>query len=81
MQVTPAPGPIVPNVLPQDAVAKTAAPVLAQASAPLIQRAVDPTGKSDRGHQSRSNGDRAKGGGNADKGHSAGRGDTVNLRV
>ena len=76
MQVTPVPVPIVPNALPQETVAKTAAPILAQASTPVIQRAVDPSPKSERGQQTRSNGDRAKGGGNDGK-----RGGSVNLRV
>lgn len=76
MQVTPVPVPVLPNALPQETVAKTAAPVLAQAAAPVIQRAIDPSPKSERGQQSRSNGDRAKGGGNGGK-----RGSSVNLRV
>ena len=80
MQVTPVPIPVIPNASPQDVVAKTATPVLAQASAPVIQRAIDPSSKSDRGQKSRSNGDRAKGGGKASGGEGD-RGKTVNLRV
>ena len=75
MQVTPLPVPVVPVALPQDA-AKTVPQVQSQAAVPLIQRAVDPSPRSDRGQQPRSNGDRAKGGGGEDK-----RGGSVNIRV
>jgi hypothetical protein len=78
MQVTPLPLPVTPNAaLPQDAVAKTMPNVVAQASTPVIQRAVDPSSKSERGQQSRSNGDRAKGGGKSGEQ----RGGSVNMRV
>jgi len=76
MQVTPLPGPVLPNALPQEVVAKTPA-IQAQASAPLIQRAVDPSPKSGRGQQTRSNSDKAKGGA-SDSGK---RGGSVNIRV
>lgn len=79
MQVTPVPLPILPNASPQDVAAKTAAPVLAQASAPVIQRAIDPAPKSERGQQSRSNGDRSKGGGKS--GSDEKRGGSVNIKV
>jgi len=78
MQVTPLPPQLVtPGAVPQETIAKTMAQVQAQASAPIIQRAVDPSSKSDRGHKSRSNGDRAKGGGSG----KGGRGSSVNIRV
>ena len=80
MQITPLPPPVIPNPLPQEVAAKTATPVLAQAMAPIIQRAIDPATKSDRGHQSRSNGERAKGGGKSGGGEEN-RGKSVNLRV
>jgi len=76
MQVTPLQAPVVPVALPQDA-AKTVPQVQSQAAAPLIQRAVDPSQRSDRGEHTRSNGDKAKGGqGGGDK-----RGGAVNIRV
>jgi hypothetical protein len=78
MQVTPLPTPpVVANALPQEAVAKTIPHVQAQASAPLIQRSIDPSTKGDRGHHARSNGDRAKGGG-AQSGNPGG---SVNIKV
>ena len=78
MQVPPLPPAAVPNAtLPQEAVAKAVPQVMAQASAPVIQRAVDPSQKSDRSQQSRSNSDRAKGGGKA----GGGRGGSVNFKV
>ena len=78
MQVPPLPPAAVPNAtLPQEAAAKAVPQVLAQASAPVIQRAVDPSQKSDRGQKSRSNGDRAKGGGKT----GGGRGGSVNFKV
>jgi hypothetical protein len=80
MQITPAPPPIVPNPSPQDMAAKTAAPVLAQATTPVTQRAVDPTSKSDRGQKTRSNGERAKGGGKEGAGDEE-RGHSVNIKV
>lgn len=82
MQVTPLPPiPVNPGAVPQEAVNKVLPQIQAQASAPIIQRAVDPSSKSDRGNKSRSNGDRAKGGG-GDKGGAGGdRGSSVNIRV
>ena len=59
MQVTPLPVPVVPLLQPQD-VAKAIPQVQSQAAAPLTQRAVDPAPRSDRGQQTRSNGDRAR---------------------
>ena len=80
MQVPPLPPVTVPNAtLPQEAVAKAVPQVIAQASAPVIQRAVDPSQKSDRGQNTRSNSDRAKGGGKAAA--SGGRGGSVNFKV
>ena len=77
MQVTPSvPLPVVPNALPQEAVAKTMPNVVAQASPPVIQRAVDPSHKTGRGQQPRSNGDKAKGGGKAGE-----RGSSIDKRV
>jgi hypothetical protein len=78
MQVTPPlPVPIPNAALPQEAVAKVIPQIASQASAPVTQRAVDPSSKSDRGHQSRSNSDRAKGGGKSN----SERGRSINLRV
>ncbi len=77
MQVTPLPGPVLPNALSPDVAAKAVPQIQAQASAPLIQRAVDPSPKSGRGTQTRSNGDKAKGGDSSgDK-----RGGGVNIKV
>jgi len=76
MQVTPIPPPVMPAALPQDA-AKVVPQVQTQAAVPITQRAVDPAPRSDRGQQTRSNGDRAKGGqSDGDK-----RGGSVNIRV
>ena len=76
MQVTPLPTPVMPTALPQDAV-KTVPQVQSQAATPLIQRAVDPSPRSDRGQETRSNSEKAKGGqGGGDK-----RGGSVNIRV
>ena len=78
MQVTPLPPvPVTPGAVPQEAVTKILPQVQAQSAAPIIQRAVDPSSKSDRGNKSRSNGDRAKGEG----GNKGGRGGSVNIRV
>ncbi len=76
MQVTPVPLPILPGAAPQDAMARTMPHIQAQASTPLIQRAVDPSPRSERGHRSRSNGDKAKGGDS-----DGSRGKSVNIRV
>jgi hypothetical protein len=81
MQITPLPTPPVqPNALPQDAVAKVVPHIQAQASAPLIQRAVDPTGRSDRNTKTRTNSEKAKGGA-SDTGGDDKRGGSVNIRV
>lgn len=83
MQVTPVPMPVLPNALPQDA-ARAIPQVQAQATAPLIQRAVDPSPRGERGNQPRSNGDRAKGGDRGRGGESGNRGGSgsgVNIRV
>lgn len=78
MQVTPLPPvPVTPGAVPQEAVTKVLPQVQAQSAAPIIQRAIDPSTKSDRGNRSRSNGERAKGG-DSDKG---GRGNSVNIKV
>ena len=77
MQVTPLPPvPITPGAVPQETV-KVLPQVQAQASAPITQRAVDPSNKSDRGNRSRSNSDRGKGGGS----DQSGRGGSVNIKV
>lgn len=78
MQVTPLPPvPTAPGAAPQETVVKTLPQVQAQSAAPIIQRAVDPSGKSDRGNKGRSNGERGKGGGS----DQTGRGGSVNLKV
>jgi hypothetical protein len=75
MQVPPLPPvPVTAGVMPQETIARAVPQVQAQAASPIIQRAVDPSSKSERGNKSRSNGDRAKGGG-------SGRGGSVNIRV
>jgi hypothetical protein len=76
MQVTPLPMPVLPNALPPDAVAKMVPHIQAQASAPLTQRAVDPSSKSERGNQSRTNAEKAKGGDGGDR-----RSGSVNIKV
>ncbi len=77
MEITPPPSiPPVPGALPQDAVAKAIPQIATQAVTPITQRAIDPSGKTDRGNKPRSNGDKAKGG---DK--NSGRGGSVNLKV
>jgi hypothetical protein len=76
MQVIPLPPVLVPGAVPQEAVTRVLPQIQAQSSAPIIQRAVDPSRKSDRGNKARSNTDRGKGGGG--KGD---RGSTVNIRV
>ncbi len=80
MQIPPLPPvPVNPGVVPQDAVGKVLPQVQAQAAAPIIQRAVDPSKKSNQGGKSRNNEDRRKGGdSDTDKG---GRGSSVNIRV
>ncbi len=78
MQVTnlpPLPANALVGVTP-DAATRVLPQIQSQAAQPMIQRAVDPANKPDRGNKSRSNGDRAKGGG--DK---PGRGNSVNIRV
>jgi hypothetical protein len=60
MQIPSIPPPIVTNTLPQDIVAK-AVPNM-QAAPPLVQRAIDPSPKSEKFNQTRSNRDRSKGG-------------------
>jgi len=75
MDIPPLQAPVVPVALPQDAV-KTVPQIQAQAAPPVIQRAVDPSPRSERGSQSRSNGDKAKGGQSEGK-----RGGSVNIRV
>ncbi len=77
----PPPGPILPNVATQDVVAKTTPAIQAQAAATIIQRAVDPSPKSDKGGQTRSNRDRAKGGDGSDKTTDGGKSGSVNIRV
>lgn len=76
MQIPPIPQPI-PSVASQDAASKAAAQVQAQATKPLLQRAVDPTSKSERRNKSRSNGERAKG----EAPDTGDRGKSVNIRV
>ena len=67
MQVTPLPPlPVTAGGVPQETIAKTIPQVQAQAAAPIIQRAVNPSTKSERGTKSRSNGDRGKGGADID---------------
>ncbi len=82
MQVPPVPNVIVPGAQPQDALAlvRVLPNIQSQAAAPLLQRAVDPSPRSDRGPKTRSNKDRAKGGGK-DGGGGQGRGGSVNIRV
>jgi hypothetical protein len=77
MQVPPIPAPVLPGALPQDAVAKTLPQIQAQSGAPVIQRAVDPSPRSERGKKSRSNGDKGKGGSSG----GGQRGGSVNIRV
>jgi hypothetical protein len=79
MQVPPIPAPTVPGAMPQDAVAKTLPQVQAQSGAPVIQRAIDPSPRSERGNKSRSRGDKGKGGGSSSGGNQ--RGGSVNIRV
>lgn len=76
MQVPPLPTPAVPTAMPQEAAAKAVPQVQAQAAAPVIQRAVDPAPKSEKGNQSRTNGEKAGAQGNSGK-----RGGSVNIRV
>jgi hypothetical protein len=77
MQITPLPTPPLPTALPQEAVTKAIPQVQAEAVAQsLISRAVDPSPRSEKGHKSRSNGDKAKGGAS-----DSNRGKKVNLRV
>lgn len=76
MQITPLPTPVPPTALPQEAVTKAVPQVQAQAAQPLIQRAVDPASRSDRGTKARSNSEKAKGGGSDGK-----RGGAVNIKV
>ena len=78
MQVTPLPTPVMPVALPQDAAKAVPQQIQTQAAVPITQRAVDPSPSSDRGQQSRSNGDKAKGGG---QGGGEKRGGSVNIRV
>ena len=83
MQVPSIPPPIVTNVLPQDVVTKVVSNV--QAVAPLLQNAVAPTPKTEKSNQSRSNKERAKGGGHGEadeeKAGDSKRGSNINLRV
>lgn len=81
MQVTPIPVQIVPSTLPQDAVVRALPQIQAQAVNPQTTRAVDPSSKSYNSHQSRSNGDRAKGGGRSEGRNGGGRGGNLNIRV
>ena len=69
------PLPVAPGALPPEALARAVPQIQAQAAAPIIQRAVDPSGHSERGNKSRSNEERSKGGGKS------GRGGSVNIRV
>jgi len=75
MQVTPLQTPVAPVALPQD-IAKTVPQVQAQAATPVIQRAVDPSPRSERNPHARSNAEKDKGGKTGDK-----RGGGVNIRV
>jgi hypothetical protein len=82
MQIPSIPPPIVTNTLAQDVVAKAVPNV--QAAPPLMQRAIDPSPKSEKFNQTRSNKDRAKGGGrnNSEGGDGEDkRGGSVNIRV
>ena len=82
MQIPSIPAPIVTNILPQDVVNKAVPNV--QAAPPLLQNAVDPSRKSEKFNQTRSNKDRAKGGGRAPQGDTGGgddRGGSVNIKV
>jgi len=81
MQVPPVPTVIVPGVQPQDTVARALPNIQAQAAAPLLQRAIDPSPRSDGGARTRNNKDRAKGGGKDGGGDQGGRGGSVNIRV
>ena len=80
MDIPPVQTPVLPPALPQDA-AKTVPQVQAQAATPIVQRAVDPAPRSERGQQSRSNGDKAKGGQTGGQGGGKSGGGTVNIRV
>jgi len=77
MQVIPPQAPVVPGILPQDAVVKAVPQIQAQASQPLTQRAIDPSSRSERGNSSRNNGDKAKGGSD----QTGKRGGSINIRV
>jgi hypothetical protein len=78
MQVAPLPIPVLSTALPQDAVARAIPQVQAQAAAPLLQRAVDPSPSSERGQKSKTNQEKAAGGKGGGDGK---RGGTVNIRV
>jgi len=79
MDVTPLQAPVIPAALPTDA-ARIVPQIQAQAAAPLTPRAVDPSPRSERGSESRSNGDKAKGG-QGGYGETGKRGGSVNIRV
>ena len=76
MQVPPVPAPLVPGATPQETVARTLPQIQAQASAPVTQRAIDPSPRSERGKKTRSNSDKKKGGSGDGQ-----RGSSVNIRV
>jgi hypothetical protein len=67
--------------MPQDAVSRALPQIQAQASQPLVQRAIDPSPRSERGNQPRTNGEKSKGGGNATGSAGGKRGGSVNIRV
>jgi len=76
IQVPPLPSPALPTTS-NEIVAKSAAPIQAQAAKPLLQRAIDPASKSGQGNKTKSNSDKAKG----ESPKEGERGGSVNIRV
>jgi hypothetical protein len=82
MTITPINAPPLPVTVPQDVVARTVTAIQAQAVTPTIQRAVDPSNRSDGGTRTRSNSDRSKGGDKPGGDKSANNhGGSVNIKV
>ncbi|MER2520267.1 MAG: hypothetical protein ABTQ34_06225 [Bdellovibrionales bacterium] len=80
MQLTPILPPPLPTATPQDLATKAVPHIQAQASAPLTRAAVDPSPRGEGSHKSRSNAEKAKGGGRG--GSSGGKGgSSVNIQV
>ena len=76
VDIAPVPTSVVLSALPQESVVRALPQAQAQAAPPIVTRAIDPSPRGDRGHKTKSNEDRGKGGGRTGE-----RGSSINIRV